>query len=504
VHDSDRRQDLNVMLVELLFLALVLTVSALISADLAKSPSESPQGQTDGQAHDGFPWKPGRTGLTAAAHDANPPRRLDTSSSAPSSHRRPGIWSAEYQRSRRTLRNWRVRSRLILLAIIPAVAATIVTLSIVLIIFSLQSTSINSPKNSVRDAAVTSVVVACIIVIITVGLGTWSTIIAVRSMLRPLDRLRAGVLQIAGARLHHAARAAGQGGLLGVEPIDVGSTDEIAEIAHAVDQVHREALRLAVSEAALRGRRSAMLVNLSRRSESVAERQLRLLCDLEQGEQDTERLRNLLKVDRLATRMRRHSQNLLVLAGQPASGQLNRPMALVHVIRAAVSEIEDQERVSLNAQPSIAVSAPAIADVVHLLAELAENATSLSPADTRVAISGRRVATGGVLVDVIDWGLGMSADEIAQANWRLDHPESGDSTIEKCMGLQVVARLAARHGIRVQLRPVESGGLAALVWLPDSVILHQDPADPAGVSDSGGARSQPGSLEAADLAMPAE
>ena len=249
-------------------------------------------------------------------------------------------------------------------------------------------------------------------------------------------------------------------------------------MARAFDQVHREALRLAGNEAALRGNVNAMFVNLSRRSQSLVERQIRLIDDLEQGEQDAERLSNLFQMDHLATRMRRNSENLLVLAGHDLSKRWNQPVALVDVLRAAVSEIEEYERVSLNVQPGIAVRGQAVNDVVHLLAELAENATSLSSADTPVNISGHLLTSGGVLLDITDQGVGMGAEEMAHANWRLDNPPVVDVAVSRRMGLFVVGRLAARHGIRVRLRPASSGGLTALVWLPDEVVTQATVAGP--------------------------
>ncbi len=220
-----------------------------------------------------------------------------------------------------------------------------------------------------------------------------------------------------------------------------------------------------------------MFVDLSCRSQSLVERQIRLIDELEQGEQDTGRLANLFKMDHIATRMRRCSQNLLVLAGHELAGRGHEPVTLVNVIRAAVSEIEEYDRVSFSAQPGIAISGEAVNDVVHLVAELAENATSLSATDTPVDISGRALA-GGVLVEVTDRGVGMSAEEMAQANWRLDNP-AADVTAYKNMGLFVVGRLAARHGIKVRLQSAKSGGLTALVWLPDAIVAPQAPAPQA-------------------------
>ena len=223
----------------------------------------------------------------------------------------------------------------------------------------------------------------------------------------------------------------------------------------------------------MRGNVNAMFVNLSRRSQSLVERQIRLIDELEQGEQDPERLGSLFQMDHLATRMRRNSENLLVLAGHDSTRRWNQPVPLVDVLRAAVSEIEQYERVTLNVQPGIAVRGPAVNDVVHLIAELAENATSFSSADTPVNVSGHLLSSGGVLLDITDLGVGMAGEEMAHANWRLDNPPVVDVAVSRRMGLFVVARLAARHGIRVRLRPATGAGLTALVWLPDEVVVRE-------------------------------
>jgi signal transduction histidine kinase len=294
-------------------------------------------------------------------------------------------------------------------------------------------------------------------------------------MTRPLRQLRTGALEVAGERLPETVRLMSGGGgeaPLEVAPIDVDSTDEIGEVARAFDQVHREAVRLAANEAALRGNINAMFVNLSRRSQTLVERQIRLIDDLEQGEQDSERLANLFQMDHLATRMRRNSENLLVLAGHELSRRWSEPVALVNVLRAAVSEIEHYERVIPDIQSGISVRGQAVNDVVHLLSELAENATTFSPAESLVHVSGYPLNSGGVLLDITDQGVGMGSEEIAHANWRLDNPPVVDVAVSRRMGLFVVARLAARHGIHVRLRPASKGGLTALVWLPDEVITH--------------------------------
>jgi signal transduction histidine kinase len=343
---------------------------------------------------------------------------------------------------------------------------------------------ITSRATTLRNQAVTIAIITGLAVLFVLALALFFTVVVARSMVRPLRRLRAGALEVAGVRLPETVRSMSEGegadGALELEPIDVDSTDEIGEVARAFDQVHREAVRLAANEAALRGNVNAMFVNLSRRSQSLVERQIRLIDDLEQGEQDAERLGNLFQMDHLATRMRRNSENLLVLAGHEVSRRWTQAVALVDVLRAAVSEIEQYNRVTLNVQPGISVRGQAVNDVVHLLAELVENATSFSAAETPVNVSGHLLNSGGVLLDISDQGVGMGAEEMAHANWRLDNPPVVDVAVSRRMGLFVVARLAARHGIRVRLRPAQMGGLTALVWLPDEVITHETAAAPGG------------------------
>jgi signal transduction histidine kinase len=324
-------------------------------------------------------------------------------------------------------------------------------------------------SNSLRTAievAVLTLVLLIIVLLIT-------TFVA-RSMIRPLRKLRADALEVAGSKLPEMVRrlSESEGGDASaeIEPIGVTSTDEIGEVARAFDQVHREAVRLAADEAMLRGNLNAMFVNLSRRSQSLIERQLSLIDNLEQSEQDADRLSSLFRLDHLATRMRRNSENLLVLAGhEAASRRWSQPVPLVDVLRAAISEIEQYERVVLNVQPGIQVIGQAVNDVVHLVAEIVENATTFSPEDTQVYVTGQPLTSGGVLLDITDNGVGISEQEMAHANWRLDNPPVVDVAVSRRMGLFVVGRLAARHGVRVRLRHAQSGGLTALIWLPESV-----------------------------------
>jgi signal transduction histidine kinase len=342
-----------------------------------------------------------------------------------------------------------------------------------------------SRASQLRKNAITTAAVVGAIVLIVLALAMLFTIVVGRSMVRPLRRLRADALSIAGVQLPGMVRrlseSEGAEGDVKIKPVDVDSTDEIGEVARAFDQVHAEAVRLASNEARLRGNVNAMFVNLSRRSQSLVERQIRLIDDLEQGEQDSDRLGSLFRLDHLATRMRRNSENLLVLAGHEAARRWTQPVALVDVLRAAVSEIEHYERVVLNVQPGIAVRGQVVNDVVHLLAELIENATAFSSAQTQVNVSGHLLNSGGVLLDITDQGVGMAADEMAHANWRLDNPPTVDVSVSRRMGLFVVARLASRHGIRVRLRPAPAGGLTGLIWLPDETVTHETSETPSGL-----------------------
>jgi signal transduction histidine kinase len=334
-------------------------------------------------------------------------------------------------------------------------------------------------SQALRTAVLTSALMAALIIVV---LG-FTTLVA-RSMIRPLRKLRRDALEVAGSRLPDMVRqlseSEGTQESIEIAPIGVASTDEIGEVARAFDQVHREAVRLAADEAMLRGNLNSMFVNLSRRSQSLIERQLTLIDNLEQGEQDPDRLSSLFRLDHLATRMRRNSENLLVLAGHEASRRWSQPVPLVDVLRAAISEIEQYERVVLNVQPGIVVVGQAVNDVVHLVAELVENATTFSPEDTQVYVTGQPLSSGGVLLDITDSGVGVSDQEMAHANWRLDNPPVVDVAVSRRMGLFVVGRLAARHGVRVRLRHAQSGGLTALIWLPDPVAAPEGGSAPLG------------------------
>jgi signal transduction histidine kinase len=343
---------------------------------------------------------------------------------------------------------------------------------------------ITAQANSLASSALHSAMIVAAATLLLLILVLLITTLVARSMIRPLRKLRADALEVAGSKLPEMVRRLSEGAdaaAADIEPIGVTSTDEIGEVARAFDQVHREAVRLAADEAMLRGNLNAMFVNLSRRSQSLIERQLSLIDSLEQTEQDADRLSSLFRLDHLATRMRRNSENLLVLAGhEAASRRWSQPVPLVDVLRAAISEIEQYERVVLNVQPGIQVVGQAVNDIVHLVAEIVENATTFSPEDTQVYVTGQPLTSGGVLLDITDNGVGIAEQEMAQANWRLDNPPVVDVAVSRRMGLFVVGRLAARHGVRVRLRHAQSGGLTALIWLPESVATPEGTAQPLG------------------------
>ncbi|MFC7589027.1 nitrate- and nitrite sensing domain-containing protein [Nonomuraea antimicrobica] len=330
------------------------------------------------------------------------------------------------------------------------------------------------------------------------------TALMASSLVRPLRRLRGDALKIAGHTLPDLVRQLRSADIdpdqLRVPPIEINSKDEIGEVARAFDEVHREAVRLAGEESRLRSNVNAMFVNLSRRSQTLVERQITLIDGLEQGEQDEQRLGNLFKLDHLATRMRRNSENLLVLAGQDPPRRWSQPVKLVDVARASLSEVENYERVVLEVPEGVSIAGQAVNDVIHLLAELIENALSFSPRETRVPVSGSRIDGGGIMLSISDSGIGMTAEELTQANERLSDAPTVDVSVSRRMGLFVVARLAHRHGVRVQLRPHGSGGLTAMVLMPESLLGAQTPsyagAAPAGSREEAFPTPQPAAASA--------
>ncbi|MFF0809033.1 sensor histidine kinase [Streptomyces albogriseolus] len=345
-----------------------------------------------------------------------------------------------------------------------------------------------------------------------------------RTLTRPLSVLRRGSARLAGAEDPAAE-----------EPITfTGRNDEFAQVVRSVNALHTHAAGLAQRIATLEadrkhlvGQRQKMadareelrgelaeatahmermrhsiggtFVNLALRTLGLVERQLGVIEGLEEREDDPDRLATLFKLDHFATVMRRHSENLLVLAGTEHGRQTAGPVPLVDVVRAAVSEIERYERVRIAALPPHAhIAGFAADDLSHLLAELMENATAFSPPDMPVEVSGWLLENGEVMLSVQDEGIGMAEDRLERLNTRLSEfdPEAAyeaESDDGLGLGLYVVARLAHRHGVRVQLRKQKQGGIAAVVVLPDPLLAPATPtAVPASVPGAAHTVSLPG------------
>ncbi|MGW1542243.1 nitrate- and nitrite sensing domain-containing protein [Streptomyces sp. NPDC002309] len=362
------------------------------------------------------------------------------------------------------------------------------------------------------------------LMLLAVGVATGMA----RGLTRPL-----AVLRLGSARLAAAENPAAE------EPVRfTGRNDEFAEVIRSVNALHehaaalhtrintlesdrkhlvgqrqkmadaREGLRTELADAAaqldrLRDSIGGTFVNLALRTLGLVERQLGVIEGLEEREQDPERLATLFKLDHFATVMRRHSENLLVLAGTEHVQQHAGPVPMVDVVRAAVSEIERYERVRITALPPHAhIAGFAADDLSHLLAELMENATSFSPPDVPVEVSGWLLENGEVMLSVQDEGIGMTEERMTRLNARLadfdpasPYDQEGDDGLG--LGLYVVARLAHRHGVRVSLREQKQGGVAAVVGLPQSLFAEAPAAavpssTPASLAEGAQGVSLPG------------
>ncbi|MDT0547331.1 MULTISPECIES: nitrate- and nitrite sensing domain-containing protein [Streptomyces] len=323
--------------------------------------------------------------------------------------------------------------------------------------------------NAKRDAFVNSAIVLLALLLAFVVAGRMA-----RSMSRSMRQLRNAAFDVAEQRLPALVNQLSQAdpGRVDtrIKPIPITTRDEIGEVARAFDRVHREATRLASEQAMLRGNVNAIFTNLSSRNQGLIERQLSLISDLENSEADPDQLEQLFRLDHLATRMRRNGENLLILAGEEPGRRWNQPVPLVDVLRAASSEVESYERLELASVPETEIHGNAVTDLVHLLAELLENATTFSSPHTKVRVTATRLPDGRVMIEIHDKGIGLTAEDFADINHKLANPPTVDATVSQRMGLYVVGRLADRHHIRVQLRPSgEQAGTTSLVMLPDAI-----------------------------------
>jgi signal transduction histidine kinase len=333
--------------------------------------------------------------------------------------------------------------------------------------------------------------------ILAAGLGLLGTIVSIalslilgRGLIRQLRALRESALTLAHERLPNViARLRGgeQVDLAEYAPADAASANEIEQVQNAFSIVQETAVRAAVDEARLRRGISDVFRNLAGRSQSLLHRQLTLLDGMERRATEPEELEDLFRIDHLTTRMRRHAEGLIILSGEAPARGWRQPVPLVDVLRAAVAEVEDYTRIRVLCRTSAAVAGHAVADVIHLVAELAENATVFSPPNTPVRIQGDVVGRG-FAIEIEDRGLGISAARLEEINANLANPPQFDLSGSDRLGLFIAGQLAQRHDIKITLRPSVFGGTTAIVLIPTALAVDEgnferDPALSAAQTD---------------------
>jgi signal transduction histidine kinase len=339
---------------------------------------------------------------------------------------------------------------------------------------ALLGTQIGNRSTALQNEASDGAGLASVILLIALVVAGAVMIVVGRHLLRSLNVLRRSALDVAEHELPAAVERIRDGNNVQapvVEPVPVRSTDEVGQVARAFDAVHRQALRLATEQAGLRARYSDVFVNLSRRSQGLVQRQLQLLERLERDEEDAEQLDTLFQLDHLATRMRRNNENLMVLSGSELGRRNQRPATLADLLRAAVSEIEQYQRVVMLPPPAVLIVGYAVGDLVRLVAELLDNATAFSAPSTQVTIASHSFEDGSVCIAVLDEGIGMSESELAAANAKLSNAHTVDVSTSRRMGLFVVGRLASRHQVEVSLHGGKNiPGVRATVTLPAELV----------------------------------
>lgn len=323
---------------------------------------------------------------------------------------------------------------------------------------------------AIRDAAIIGGAILLALIVV---------IVVARSLVRPLRRLRDSALRVAHddlAREIEHVRAGGDPGP--IDPIPVYTSEEVGQVAHAVDELHEQAVLLAGEQSRLQLQVGDMFETLSRRSRSLVDQQLSLIDRLERNEEDPERLESLFRLDHLAARMRRNGANLLVLAGARVQREQAEPVPVSAVINAAASEVEDYTRVVTATVPDSEVAGSVAGDLVHLVAELLDNALRYSPPVSQVRVSAVHTGQGGLVIEISDIGLGMTDSDLRVANTRLQSGGEVTPYTARHMGLFVVGRLAAQHGLVVRLRSTIAGepnsGTTAGVYVPPELLGGAD------------------------------
>ncbi|MEV7031736.1 nitrate- and nitrite sensing domain-containing protein [Streptomyces sp. NPDC093272] len=337
-----------------------------------------------------------------------------------------------------------------------------------------------------------------------VGLSLWYSVRGARRVSRRLENLRDAADLLTAHQLPALMDrlSAGEDVDAAAEapPLAAGEAgrDEIGDVGRSFNRARLAAVEAAVKQATLRRGLFAVLLNIARRNQALVHRQLKLVDTLERRTDDPAVLAELFRIDHLTTRMRRHAESLIILSGATPGRRWRRPVPVADVVSSAVGEIEEYPRVVVPPMPEVGVAADAVADVVHLVAELLENATVFSPPHTRVTLRTGRTGRGFTL-EIDDRGLGLDAGRLAEAHRTLTDPEAFDPTRHDRLGLYVVGRLAARHGIAVTLRESPYGGTTAAVLLPPTMLAETDSGPGATKTDSG-----PGPAEASAPAVAAE
>lgn len=339
--------------------------------------------------------------------------------------------------------------------------------------------TVHARANALRSAALrdTAIILGAVLAALVFALGVG------RSLIRSIGRLRRGALQVAQVQLpEEIDRLSKGGGLPEITALPVRTNEEVGQLARAIDDIHFQAVRLA-SEHGVRLQIGEMFETLSRRSRSLIEEQLVLIETLELDEDDPARLDHLFRLDHLATRMRRNGDNLLVLADTVERHRRSASVPLLEVLHAAMSEVEQYHRVKVGPTVDGSIVGASAGDVGHLIAELLDNALRYSPPESSVSVTVSRAVDAGILVEVADRGLGMSADDLRAANERLALGGEVTSETAKRMGLFVVGRLARRHEATVRLRTTaaltDRPGVTASVHLPGALL-----APPAEIVDT--------------------
>jgi signal transduction histidine kinase len=309
-------------------------------------------------------------------------------------------------------------------------------------------------------------------ILVSIGLSLYIG----RRVIRQLRNLRESALTLATQKLPTVMRQLRDGEAVDLSEYasasDTSTGDEIEQVQLAFNMVQQSAVQAAVDEARLRRGISDVFRNLAGRSQSLLHRQLTLLDGMERRATEPDELEDLFRLDHLTTRMRRHAEGLIILSGEAPARGWRQPVPLVDVLRAAVAEVEDYTRIRVFSRTKSAIAGHAVADVIHLVAELAENATVFSPPNTPVRIQGDVVGRG-IAVEIEDRGLGISGDRLAELNADLANPRQFDLSDSDRLGLFITGQLARRHGITVTLQPSVYGGTTAIVLLPSELIIDE-------------------------------